>query len=121
VEVLTAAEFAKKKQKKSTVKAKDERGRKPEKLSSPDSDIKEEGRIFVLQDPDLKTYKDQIEIKGRMIERVCKNGLLKTSDKDLKDFLIGKKYILIETKETNDGKENIWSGSKQERHEFRFG
>ena len=44
----------------------------------------------------LIEYEDSIEIDGKVFKRKFVRGILKTTDKTLADFLLKKKYILVD-------------------------
>jgi hypothetical protein len=60
-------------------------------------------KIYILQDPDLKSFVDQIILNGRAAKRECKNGILKTEDPELMRFQMKNGYFLIETQEAENG------------------
>jgi len=53
--------------------------------------------LSVLQDPETRTFKDTIKIKGREIVRECNNGIIKTSDPDLIALLKKNGWLLLDT------------------------
>lgn len=63
------------------------------------------GVIFILQDPEMRTFSDVVTIKGRPYTRVCQNGTLKTSYPELRDFHVSKGWLEFEpiTKEAKNG------------------
>lgn len=47
------------------------------------------------QENDLQDFEDIIKIDGKEYSRICKNGMVKTEDKELMDFLLRKGYEFI--------------------------
>jgi hypothetical protein len=72
-------------------------GAEVQKASAPVSYLSD--KEFVLQDPDLKSFKDTIVLEGRSIARICENGVLRTKDIILSNFMRSKGYILINNEE----------------------
>lgn len=56
-----------------------------------------EDKIFVLQDPETRTFTDTIRIGNRDCIREVVRGTLKTRDSILCDFMVSKGWILIDT------------------------
>lgn len=56
-------------------------------------------KIYILQDPDFKTFKDTITLNGEVIQRECQNGMMKTTNENLVKFQMSKGYFLINNEE----------------------
>lgn len=57
-------------------------------------------KTFVLLHPEneqfiLKNFEDEVNLKGVKYKRICKNGIVRTKDKILADYLIEQQYRLL--------------------------
>lgn len=64
--------------------------------------VSESVKTYVLQDPESRNFSDKIAISGKDYERVVVNGILKTKEIVLADFMKSKGWFVLDVLETED-------------------
>ena len=65
----------------------------------PEALPEEKEHVFLYPDIEKdteKNFEDELNFNGVKIKRVCKNGIIRTRNKLLIDFMLQKKYELLE-------------------------
>ena len=52
-------------------------------------------KIYVMQDPESRTFRDEITVDGKRVERIVERGCLKTESESLALFMQSKGWILL--------------------------